>query len=206
MRWLLPKEDGFFDVIHQQAGVLVKTVAALSKLEEGEPPASVARSVHELEHEGDRLMKAVGDQLDQTFVTPIDREDIHQIATRMDDVIDKVNLGARAFSLYGVTEVTAPMAKLLDVLRRASAELIVATEALKRTSFAELSSVAKRVKALEKEGDAAFRDGVAALFLDPAIDAKELMRQKEVLEDLEDAVDLCEDACELLAHIAVKHG
>lgn len=206
VRWLLPKEEGFFEVIHQQAETLVKTAAALAAFKPGVPASDIAKRVQELEHEGDRLLKSVEDQLAKTFVTPIDREDIQAIASRMDDVIDKVNLTARSLSLYGVAEPSEPMTKLFGLLERASAELVLATAALKRTAFGELTEIAKRIKLIEKEGDSVFRDAVAFLFRDPAIDAKELLRQKEILEDLEEAIDLCEDSAEFLVNVAVKHG
>ena len=206
VRWLLPKEDAFFDVIHQQAQTLVRAAAALAEFKPGVPAAGVAKKVQEIEHEGDRLLRTVEEQLAKTFVTPIDREDIQAIATRMDDVIDKINLTARSLSLYGVAEPTEPMTKLFELLERASAELVLATAALKRSAFSELAEIAKRIKLIEKEGDSVFRDAVAFLFRDPSIDAKELLRQKEILEDLEEAVDLCEDSAEFFVNVAVKHG
>jgi len=205
VRWLLPKEEGFFEVIHQQAETLVKTTAALAEFEAGVPASDVAKRVQALEHEGDRLLKIVEDQLAKTFVTPIDREDIQSIAARMDDVIDKVNLTARSISLFGITEPSEPMTRLFSLLVAASSELVKATAALRRTAFGELGDIAKRVKVIEKEGDSVFRDAVAFLFRDPAIDAKELLRQKEILEDLEEAIDLCEDSAEFFVTVAVKH-
>ena len=112
----------------------------------------------------------------------------------------------RAAVLYGVEKPTEPMGKLMDVLVDCTAVLKKAIPNLRKNAYAEITQASHQIRKLEKEGDTIFRDAVSALFHDPAIDAKKLLREKQVLEDLENAVDHCETVGETLAHLAVKHG
>lgn len=205
VRWFLPKDDEFFALMETQGQVLHRAAKVLAELGTG-PAEDISKRVQQLEHEGDGILHAVEDALAKTFVTPIDREDIANLANRLDDILDKTNLTARSFVLFGMDQPSVAMQRQMALLVACAAELEAALGHLHRGKFAELSESARRVKALEKEGDTVFRDAVAHLFRDPSIDAKELLRQKELLEDLEEAVDFCEDTGEFLAHVAVKHA
>lgn len=206
VRWLLPREDRFFDLIVQQGGALRRATEALAEFGPGAKPADVAKKVQEIEHEGDKLLHQVEDALAETFVTPIDREDIHVLAGKLDDIIDRTNLTARSINLFDIAEPSSAMSSLMELLKKSGGEVEKALVSLRSGKFTELPDAAKRLKALEKEGDTVFRDAIGQLFRDPAIGGKELLKQKEVLEDLEDALDICEDVGEFLAEIAVKHA
>jgi uncharacterized protein len=207
IRVLLPREDQFFDLMERQAKVLHEGAVALSRFDGVKVTADdVQKHVQEVEHKGDALLFEIEEALAKTFVTPIDREDIQALSTKLDDILDIVNLTARSFKLYAVPKPSTEMRAMMDILVKATSHIETALPALRKNSFDGIRACIHDVRALEKEGDTVFRDAVAKLFRDDAVDAKSLLRDKEVLEDLESAIDACEDLTDMLHHLAVKHG
>ncbi|HEU4407633.1 MAG TPA: DUF47 family protein [Polyangiaceae bacterium] len=205
IRLVLPKEETFFNVMEKQALVLHRAAGELARLGEGADPEAVRDAVQAIEHEGDKLTHEVEEALAATFVTPIDREDIQKLSAELDDILDTCNRTARSFVLFRVKTATPPMLKLFGLLCDCTEKLSVALPALRKSAYDELREASRAIKALEKQGDTVFRQAVSDLFDDPAIDAKAVLKQKEVLEDLESAIDQCEDVAEFLAHLAVKN-
>lgn len=207
VRWFLPKEDHFYDFLEKQATAAydgAKALAGISK--PGADFESVRKSVQEHEHAGDKLVHEVEEALARTFVTPIDREDIQKLSSELDDVLDLMNGAARAAVLFGVTRPSAAMTKLVDVLVKCT-EVLASTLPLLRThEYSKIVESTRAIRGLEKEGDIVFRDAISALFADPAIDAKVLLREKAVLEDLENALDHCDQLAATLTNLAIKHG
>ncbi len=205
IRFLLPREDHFYDFLEQQAAVAHKGARVLVSFKEGDV-VGVRDAVQRLEHEGDRIVHEMEEALARTFVTPIDREDLQKLSSELDDVLDLMNGTVRAAALYGVDRATDPMMKLIDVLVRCTEVLEVAIPKLRKHRYQELVESARAIRKLEKEGDAIFRGAVSGLFHDGAIDAKQLLREKEVLEGLENAIDVCNNVADTLTNLAVKHG
>ncbi len=207
IRFLLPREDHFYDYLERQAQAAHLGAKALGRLRDPEVTvASVRDAVQAHEHEGDKVVHDMEEALAKTFVTPIDREDLQRLSAQLDDVLDLANGTARACVLYGVERPTAPMLALTGILERATAQLEEAMPRLRRHEYAALMETARAVRLLEKEADGIFRDAISALFHDDGADARRMLREKEVLEDLENAVDQCELVAETLANLAVKHG
>lgn len=206
IRWLLPREDVFYGLIEQQGVLLDEAATALAQLAEGAAPVQVHEAVREIEHRADAIVYEIEEQLAAVFVTPIDREDIAQLASALDDIIDYINLTARTFVLFGVPRPTRPMVEMMQVLTTMAGFLRQELPALRRHEYARLIAAGRVIKQHEKDGDRIFRTAVSQLFHDPTIDAKALLREKEVLEDLELAIDKCETVSEQLKHLAVKHG
>jgi uncharacterized protein len=206
IRLVLPKEESFFDLMEKQALVLHGAANELAKLGEGANPEAVRDAVQAIEHEGDKLTHNVEEALAATFVTPIDREDIQKLSTQLDDILDTCNLTARSFVLFRVKTATPPMVKLFGILCECTEKLSALLPSLRKSAYDELREMARAIKTLEKQGDAVFRQAVSDLFEDDAVDAKAVLKQKEVLEDLELAIDQCEDVAEFLAHLAVKNN
>ena len=207
IRWLLPREDRFFRIMESQAAVAREAAVALSSFgDEGVTSEDVRIKVQAIEHRGDAFSHELEDALDRTFVTPIDREDIQALSSELDDVLDLMNHAARSFSLFDVGAPSPAMRAQMSLLVDATALLEKTVPLLGRSKFEQLRDNARALKAMEKDGDAAFRTAIAELFRDPTIDAKQLLKQKELLEVLESALDRCEDVAEFLAHLAVKHG
>jgi uncharacterized protein len=206
VRWLLPREDHFYDFLEGQADVAHEGALALSRFKEGGTVSDVRDAVQAIEHKGDKLAHEMEDALAKTFVTPIDREDLHQLSTELDDILDLANGAIRAASLYGVEKPSAPMAKLMDVLVECTSVLKGAIPHLRKKQYAEVAEARRALEKLEKNADGIFREAIRSLFGDAAIDAKALLREKQVLEDIENAIDHCERVGSTLATLAVKHG
>ena len=207
IRWLMPREDHFFDYLERQAAVAQQGAIALARFaEDGSSIATISAAITDLEHRGDEVVHELEDALARTFVTPIDREDIHKLSTELDNVIDLMNLAARSCVLFGIHRPTRPMTDLMKTLIECTGVVANALPLLRTRSYGHLVEEARKVRRLEKEGDQVFRSALNVLFHDDSIDAKQLMKEKEVLEDLENAVYECDHVAETLGNLAVKHG
>jgi predicted phosphate transport protein (TIGR00153 family) len=205
IRFLVPRADHFYTFLERQAVVAHDGAVALSTFVAGNGPA-VREAVQGFEHQGDSIVHEMEEALARTFVTPIDREDLHSLSTTIDDILDLTNGAARASVLFGVERPTEAMTKLMMLLCKSTLVLKQVMPKLRKHAYAEIMDEVRAIKVLEKEGDQIYRDAVSALFQDPAVDAKTLLREKGVLEDLENAIDSCEEAAELLTNLSVKHG
>lgn len=205
IRFLVPRADHFYTFLERQAVVAHDGAVAFSAFVEGNGPM-VRDAVQDFEHQGDRIVHEMEEALARTFVTPIDREDLHILSTTIDDILDLTNGAARACALFGVDRPSEAMTKLMGILVQCTEVLKVVMPKLREHAYAEIMEEVKRIKTLEKQGDQIYREAVSALFRNPAVDAKTLMREKGVLEDLENAIDSCEEAAERLTNLSVKHG
>lgn len=215
VRVLVPRDDRFYDYLEQQAVLAHEGAVELSRLLT-EAPKGVQQAVRAVEKRGDKAAHEIEDALARTFVTPLDREDIHNLSSRLDDVLDRAYAAASAFVMFGIQKPSEPAEKLLDCLVRATLELKNVLPSLRKHDFETIRSSGRTVKTIEKEGDEIYRGAMTALFATDAeaqgpyrtleIDARAIIREKEVLEILEEAVDNCEDVAEFLVNLAVKHG
>ena len=207
IRFFLPREDHFYDFLERQAKAAHDGAKALHKFSTNGQTTKEARdAVQKIEHEGDKLVHEIEEALARTFVTPIDREDIHLLASSMDDVLDLTNYAARACAMLGVERPTPPMVELTKVLVQATTVLADGLPALRRRAYEELRASMRKIRQIEKDGDRIHREAVAVLFRVENIDAKVLLREREVLENLEAAIDRCEKVADTLSNLAVKHG
>jgi predicted phosphate transport protein (TIGR00153 family) len=206
IRWLVPKEEHFFTFLERQAVVAHEAGVALATLAEGRKPEEVADAVSEIERQGDTIVREMEEALAKTFVTPIDREDLQRLCQELDDVADVINLAARYFHVYRVPSLTAPMRELFELIVEGTRQVKEALPHLRKADWPALMEVSRSLRALEKKGDDVFRTGVSLLFDDDKVEARDLMRQKEILEDLENALDRCERVGNTLAMFSVKHG
>jgi len=205
VRWLVPREDHFFEFLEAQADAAHAGAIALARFKEGASTTEVRDAVLEIEHEGDHIFHQMEEALAKTFVTPIDREDLHKLSTELDDILDLANGAIRAASLYGVEKPTEPMKALMDSLVECTGVLKGAIPHLRKHRYAAITEATRTLRKLEKDADTVFREAVSALFHN-GVEAKTILREKQVLEDLENAIDACEQLGETLAHLAVKHG
>jgi len=207
IQWLLPREDKFYAFLETQAAIAWDGASALAAFgRTAESAESVRDAVQRKEHEGDAIVHAVEEALAKTFVTPIDREDLQKLSSELDDILDFTNGAARACVLMGVAKPTEHMQRLTGMLVDCTAVLRDAVPHLRGHDYAALIEASRALRKLEKEADTIYRDGVHTLFHDPAIDAKVLLREKTVLEDIERAVDSCERVGDTLANLAIKNG
>jgi uncharacterized protein Yka (UPF0111/DUF47 family) len=207
VRWLLPKELHFYDFLERQAVAAHEGAIALATFSaEGATPDSVAASVQVIEHKGDALVHELEDALAKTFVTPIDREDLQKLSSQLDDVLDLTNSAARGCVLFGVTRATPAMTALTENLVACTVILKDALPNLRNHTYSALIDACRLLRQLEKEADVVYREAVRGLFADDEVDARALLREKQVLDDLEKAIDRCEYVSDTLANLAVKHG
>jgi uncharacterized protein len=206
IRWLLPREEHFFTYLERQAIIAHEAALALAELAASETPEAVASKVQEIEKRGDHVVREMEEALAKTFVTPIDREDLQRLSQELDDIADVANIAARYYHIYKVREVTTPMSQLLEVIVEGTQLLREALPSLRKHDWPALMEVSRALRALEKKGDEIYREGVRRLFDDDSLDARDLLRQKEILDDLENGVDRCERVANTLANLSVKHG
>ena len=159
--------------------------------------------IKDMEHQCDERTRGIIDRLNRTFVTPLDREDIHSLAISLDDVMDAIDAAAAVTRLYKITRVRAGARHLAAIILDSTDRL---TEALmlldKRTGVLELAA---RVNQLEREADRVHQDAIVALF-DEERDPIMVIKWKEIFDFLENATDRCEDVGNLLEGVIVKHA
>jgi len=131
---------------------------------------------------------------------------LQKLSQELDDVLDLMNGAARACVLYGVERPTLPMVGLIDKLVECTEVLKKALPRLRAHEYDKLIEASREVRKLEKDGDTVFRTAVSALFKNQSIDAKQLLREREVLEHLENSIDHCQHVGSTLANLAIKHG
>jgi len=207
IRFFLPKEDHFYDYLEKQAKVAHEGAQALAKFTDNGQTADEARdAVQKLEHEGDSIVHTMEEALAKTFVTPIDREDLQRLSSELDTVLDLMNGAIRACTMLGVEKPTEPMRKLVRILVDCTHRIDVVMPKLRRHAYSEIVECAREIRNVEKQADIVYREAISKLFKDSTVDAKVLIREKTVLEDLENAVDQCDSIADILANLAVKNG
>lgn len=200
---LTPQKREFF-VLFCQASANARDIARalVELLDEWPERRDKLRDIRELEHEGDRLTHAVIDLLNRTFVTPFDRDDMYRLASVIDDVCDHVDEAADNIDAYEVREVPLKARQQAEVIYRAASRLHEAVELLEGFKDSKRQLVALRE--LEDEGDHLSREAIADLFRSGA-DPLMIIRWKDIHEQLEEAVDACENAADVLEAILVKN-
>lgn len=213
IRFFLPKEDHFYDYLEAQAQAASDGAVALTKFTEGKQSAQeAAEAVQAFEHKGDAMVHEMEEALARTFVTPIDREDLQKLSSELDGVLDLMNGAIRACVMMGVERATPPMKALAAILVRCTETLNRAVPKLRKHEYGDIVNVARELRKIEKEADTIYREAVSDLFrihseeTDPGLDPRILIREKTVLEDLENAVDHCDAIADTLTNLAVKHG
>lgn len=205
VRLVLPKETHFFDFLEQQAALAHEGAEALLKLESS-PVAEVKQAVQAIEKKGDKIQHELEDALALTFVTPLDREDIHRLSVLLDDILDRAHATASAFEMFSIDKPSDEAVSQMRVLVKTTELLREIVPSLRRHEWEAIREGKRKLKVFEKEGDEVYRSAMKRLFAETGLEARLLIREKEVIEILEDAIDTCEDASEFLTNLAVKHG
>jgi predicted phosphate transport protein (TIGR00153 family) len=200
---LTPQKREFFDLF-TQASTNAREIARLlvELLQDWPEGRERLRDIRELEHEGDRLTHEVINLLNRTFVTPFDRDDMYRLASVIDDVCDHVDEAADNIDAYEVRDVPDKARQQAEVIYRAASRLHEAVELLEGFKDSKRQLVALRE--LEDEGDRLSREAIADLFHSGA-DPLTIIRWKDIHEQLEEAVDACENAADVLEAILVKN-
>ena len=201
---LVPRTSEFYDLF-TKAGANALEAARLVERRFREYPSSsvIQAEVKAAEHEGDAITRDLIQLLNTQYITPFDREDIYQLATSVDDVVDHMDEASDLLELYGVESPTRQAIEQARILTAAVGHLSAALGALKAHRGVQDELVA--LKELEDEGDRVVRDAIADLFRDPRIDPLIVIRWKDIFEALEDALDACETAANVIGNIFVKN-
>ena len=201
---LVPQKREFFDLYNRAAENIGSIAGCLVELLDRFPDGAddLAREVKELEHEGDRLTHELVDLLNRTFVTPFDRDDMYRLAGALDDICDHVDEAAGRIVSYGVVEIREQARGQAQVIRRAAGKLAEAVGGLE--GFKESRRELIELRELEDEGDRLVHEAVSSLFSGDA-DPLTVIRWKDIHEGLEEAVDACENAADVLEAILVKN-
>jgi hypothetical protein len=207
LRRLLPREEDFFSLFERHAALTVEGAQEFARLVAGDRNVrALAARIKEIEHETDVITHTCVERLHTTFITPFDRDDIHRLITRMDDIIDYVESASERLALYELVEMTPEVRELADVLVRATRELVKAVSGLRdlKRPRAVLDACIE-VNRLENEADQILRSAVAKLFRN-AGDPLLVMKWKEIYEALEDATDRCEDVANIIEGVVLEHA
>jgi uncharacterized protein Yka (UPF0111/DUF47 family) len=203
-RILRSSDNEFFDLFDEAGRNIARAGDLIEKLLAGYPEsAGMAGEIRDCEHEGDRITHDLIQRLNQTFVTPIEREDILQLASALDDIVDYIDEVADYLGLY---KVEAPMEQaqaLARILRGATAEIAKAVPLIR--GFHDIRDQTVEAHRLENEGDRVVREAVAALF-EGATDPMVVIRWKDIYERLENAIDATERAAFTLEGIVIKNA
>jgi uncharacterized protein len=200
----IPREEKFYDDFRAMAEHLRHGARLLETMLAVDPPiADKAHEIKEVEHQCDFLTHEIIQRLNKTFVTPIDREDIHELARTLDDVMDAIDNAASLIPLYRIDKVLPGARELTRVIIQQTDEIRAAVEALeKRHGVLERSIEINR---LENEADRIHQAALGRLF-DEEPNPIMVIKWKEIYDLLEEATDACEDVANLLENVVVKHG
>jgi predicted phosphate transport protein (TIGR00153 family) len=201
---LIPKEEKFYSDFLALADELKKGGRLLEEMLSADRPNwDKADEIKEVEHKCDFLTHEIIQRLNRTFVTPIDREDIHELARSLDDVMDAIDASASLVRLYRLESVRFGARELARIITACTKELHLALEGLEKSKGVAAHSI--EINRLENEADRLHSQAVSRLF-DDEKDPIVVMKWKEALDFLEDATDRCEDVANVLEGVMVKNG
>ena len=201
---LTPRDTSFYDHFTAAANNLVEGADLLGQMfADGADRSMLAKKLRDVEHSSDEITHAVMRQLNSTFITPFDREDIYRLANRLDDVMDFIEAAADLIVLYELVELPAENLRVVEVIKKAAA---MTAEAMPRLrGMKDLEEYWIEVNRLENEADQIYRRTVARLF-NGEYDALTALKLKDVAEELEAAADALEDVADAVETIAVKES
>ena len=201
---LIPKEEKFFEDFVEMAEQINRGAGLLEQmLAPDQPLWDKADEIKEVEHKCDFLTHEIIQRLNKTFVTPIDREDIHELARTLDDVMDAIDNAASLIPLYKIDHIRPGARELTRIIIQQCDEIRVAVEALERRKGVLERAI--EINRLENEADRIHKNALSQLF-DEETNPIAVLKWKEIYDLLEEATDACEDVANLLENVVVKHG
>lgn len=203
---LIPKDESFFDLFEKQAnllleaaGVLVEATAHMETLAEN------AKRLERLEHDGDQFTHELMAKLNRTFITPLDREDIHQLVSSLDDVLDLMEAVTERFILFKIQQIMPPAKEIAKVIQQQAQEIHRVMPKLRHMRHDQVMPHCIEINRLENVGDRLLRDAFAVLF-DGAPDPIIVIKWRELYELLEMATDKCEDVANIIEGLVLKNS
>ncbi|MBI3585773.1 MAG: DUF47 domain-containing protein [Ignavibacteriales bacterium] len=206
---LIPHDEKFYSFFEQSSQNLIDAATLFKELCLTQTAADrdkIVAQIQELEHHGDTVTHNIFSELNATFVTPFDREDIHSLTSALDDIMDHIDGSSSRTSLYKLKGFPEQMIKLVDILHLSITELYKGVTLLRTLHKAEeLQRVFQKVNEYENQADAVFEHAIADLFENEK-DPIQIIKLKEIYVGLETATDKCEDAANVLEGIYIKHA
>ncbi len=204
---LLPRDEKFFDLFSAVAAFTLEAATLLQELLRADAArrTAIVDQIKRLEHQADQVTHEVVTRLDRVFITPLDREDIHLLASRLDDVIDLIEGTARRLQIFRAGRAPEGAILLTEVIVRAVTQLQAAVQALEKNRDGTVLEACRQVKLLEEEGDSLYHAWLGRLF-EGSPDALTVIKWKEIYDNLEETLDTIEDAGNVLESISIKHA
>ncbi|MGN0013221.1 MAG: DUF47 domain-containing protein [Candidatus Bruticola sp.] len=200
----LPKEDSFFQQFERQASFDRDAGAMLLNLmEDFDNMGAHLEALNELERQGDHVVHEIARDIAKSFVTPIDREDIHALSANLDDILDFIQSSAVCMVTYQIEKPTTAALRLAEIIKEATEIMYEAVERF--IALTDVSDLRRRIKDLEHEADNVEQSAVADLFKNEK-DAIELIKWKEIYSSLENVTDKCKDVMDVLESIVLKYA
>ncbi len=209
INFFMPKEDVFFDLLTNQAKVVCKAGTVFGKFLRDYDDLSLAqkkkrlKEIVKIEHEGDKLIRETIRLLNKSFITPIDREDIHRLTELLDDLIDSIDDISQKLLQYEIKEIPRDLLSLSAVSLNSLQEVHRAVSCLKKPD--SISVHLRKIHDLEDEGDKIYYDAITALFKKEK-NALEIIKRKDLYEGIEDLLDKTQDVARIVEGIVVKHA
>jgi uncharacterized protein len=209
VKWLLPREEHFFDLLERGAECALRSSALLVECCEAKTAAEregmVAKMTDE-EHAADRVIHEVYEALNKTFVTPMDRSDIYALATDLENITDRVHSTVMQIAVHAMEEVPPSSTEIAAKIKQACEEINAAVRLLRgMKQLDQIRAHCKAVTQLEHDGDQIFRARIGQMFKTEQ-DAIRLFKNKEFLEGLENTLDACDDVANALEALVIKNG
>jgi uncharacterized protein len=204
---LLPRDEKFFDLFTSVATLTVEAARLQQDLLRAEQNrrGAIVDQIKRLEHQADQVTHEVVTRLDRVFITPLDREDIHLLASRLDDVMDLIDGTARRLQMFRAGEAPDGARLIAEVIIRATEQIQVAVGSLEKNKAGTVLEACVQVKRLEEEGDSLYHEWLGKLF-EGQPDALQVIKWKEIYDNLEKTLDYIEDAGNVLESISIKHA
>jgi hypothetical protein len=207
VRLIFPRDDRFYGILEEQAKLVSEAAKAILAFVDGQATVEVAAGlVLALEPKSDVLVHQLEDFLGETFVTPIDRENLHDLATALDDLLEQANRALRAAAVLGIEQPSDGLASQFRHLGEFLERLGAQVPLLREQRYLEIVESRRNLRRIEKAAHKAYRDGLSALFLRDGVGVATLLREKSVHDAVEDAMSWADEGADLLAGVALKHA
>jgi predicted phosphate transport protein (TIGR00153 family) len=202
---LIPREEKFFDMFDEASAVMTKAAAEfLALVTEFNNLTARSAELKRLETSCDHVVERIVQALDRSFITPFDREDIHALATSLDDVLDNMEETAHRLATFRIDRPTEPAVAMARIIQECTQHLEYAVRHIRNMRNTEdIQAHLKEITRLENEADTIYRDSDSALFADPP-DILMLIKWRELYSWLEESVDACKDAALVISEIIIK--
>lgn len=202
----LPKEFNFFDLFEKQVGHAVEAANCFKELVTKNMNESALQKMHDIEHQGDEVTHEILNSLNKTFITPFDREDIHALAKELDDIIDMLYTIGNRLRVYKITKVDKNLIEFADVIEESVRAVACAVKGLRSMKNAKsISESCVEINRLENVGDS-MRDSMLGELFETSKDPIEVIKWKEIYQDAETVLDICEDVAHVVQSILVKQA